>query len=226
MVSNKSLAVLIVAAVVLSLGGTIFNLSKLDDIRTKNYLPAEKYTGLATGQLNLSITSTASCAVDTNVSFGSSGQPTGTYSLTTDKNNSIVTTFEDCLDASLNNNCKGLQINNTGNVNLNITFNSDSNASTLLTSQTNLDITDFRYYVVNGTAGGNLSNGCLNITNGSTQIAGTQLNVLQATTQTICQNLTYTDGSDIMHVEFNITLEPDIYPSTKTAIITITCAQN
>jgi hypothetical protein len=215
--SNKSLALLLVGAILLSLGGTIVSL---------NQLTKSGATGLATGQLNLSITSTASCAVDTNVSFGTSGQPTGTYSLTTDRNNSLTTSFQDCLDSSLSNSCKGLQINNTGNVNLNITFNSDSNASTLLVSQTNLDITDFRYTVRNGTAAANTSNGCQNITNHSTQIDNVPLNVIQATTQKICENLTYTDGSDIMHVEFNITLEPDIYPSTKTAIITVTCAQN
>jgi hypothetical protein len=226
MVSNKALAALIVATVVISLGGTILSLNKLDSMRHTQKVGIREFTGLATGQLNLSIGSSASCNVDTNVSFGSGVQPSSTYRLTTDKNNTATTTFQDCLDNSLNQNCKGLQINNTGNVNLNITFSSNANASTLLVSQTNLDISDFMYYIVNGTAAANTSQGCRNITNHTAQIAGMHLYVQESTTEKICENLTYNDGSDTMHIEFNVTLEPDVYPSTKTAIITITCAQN
>ena len=225
MVSNRNLAFLIIAAVVISLGGTLISLDRLDKLPIPGTGQQKGFTGLATGQLNLSISSNAACHIDTNVSFGTSGQPAATYSLTTEKNNSAggLTTFEDCTEQAGADNCKGLQINNTGNVNINVSFASDSNASTLLVSQLNLDATDFRYFVVNGSNIGNASNGCLNLTNLTAQIERLPLNVVQAANQMICANLSYTDGTDVMHMEFNITIEPDIYPSTKTAVITITC---
>ena len=230
MVSNKSLAVLIIAAVVISLGGTIINLNKLNQFYSlKNQESSNKeFTGLATGTgyVNLSITSSARCGVDTNVSFGSSGQPSVTYSLTSDKDNSLTTTFQNCTDAASTNNCKGIQINNTGNVNLNLTFTSNVDATSLLGSQTGLSSADFRYWIINGSTTTNASQGCRNFTNGTTQLtAGTQIN-MPTYEQQICNNLTFTDGNDVMHLEFNVTLQPDILPTTKTATLTFNCQQN
>ncbi len=212
-ITNKSLAFFLVAAIIVGLGGTIITLNQINPDGT---------TGLVTGtgRVNLSISSNANCRVDTNVSLGSGSQPSSTYSLTTDKNNAAIG-FQNCLDAATEG-CQGLQVNNTGNVHLNISFTSDVTATTFLGSQTNLDTTDFRYYIINGSATLNTSQGCINITNGTNQIQGTQLNII-TTNSLICANLTYTDGADTLHMEFNITLEPDIAPGTKQAMITVTC---
>src|SRR4030066_277530 len=64
--SNKSLALLLVAAIIISLGGTMISLNKLNEMGV---------TGLVPGQVTLAITSNMSCNVDSNVSFGSGGQP-------------------------------------------------------------------------------------------------------------------------------------------------------
>jgi hypothetical protein len=203
--SNRSLALLLVAAIVVSLGGTIISLNQL----------GSGATGLATGsgRVNLSVTSTAACKADTNVSFGTGNQPASTIILSSDSNNAG---FSDCSDGAGSNICKGLQVNNTGNTDLNISFNSNANAITLLVSQTGLDVTDFIFYSRNGTFAGT-NPGCRNFT------ANTSGNVYQSTELLLCRNLTYNDGTDILTMEFNITLEPDVSPGTKEAIITITC---
>jgi hypothetical protein len=210
--TNKALALLLLTAIVIGLGGTIMVLNKI----------SSGSTGLVTGtgRVNLTINSTTNCVIDTNVSIGAGVQPLTTYSLTTDKDNTVYG-FQSCLDAA-SVSCQGLQINNTGNQNLNVSIRSDSAASSFLGSQTGLGAEDFRYYIINGSAIGNASQGCRNITNGTAAIPGIQFNV--GTTDTlVCNNLTYADGTDTMHVEFNITLENDISSGAKAAIITVTC---
>jgi hypothetical protein len=213
--SNRALALILVAAIVMALGGTIITLNQINP---------DGATGMVSGsgKVNLSISSNANCRVDTNVSLGTGSQPGSQYILSTDRDNTALG-FQSCLDAA-SAGCQGLQINNTGNVHLNISFSSDVDASTFLVSQTGLDATDFRYYLVNGSAAINASVGCRNITNMTAQTAGIPFNVATSNTL-ICRNLTYTDGQDTMHLEFNITLEPDVLPGTKNAILTITCEQ-
>ncbi|MBN1792648.1 hypothetical protein JW826_03105, partial [Candidatus Woesearchaeota archaeon] len=58
--SNKSLSLLLVAAIVISLAGTITTLNRING----------GVTGLAAGNVTLTIGSTEACEVETNVSFG------------------------------------------------------------------------------------------------------------------------------------------------------------
>src|SRR4030043_349020 len=137
--SNKSLALLLVAAIVISLGGTMISLNKLN----------QGYTGLATGKVELEVTQNASCNVDRNVSFGSSGKPTVTTVISTETTNA-GTNFSDCTSGSFG--CRGLEINNTGNVDLYINYTSNFNATGLL--QGNYADTYFMTESKNGTVTG------------------------------------------------------------------------
>jgi hypothetical protein len=203
--SNKSLALLLVAAIVISLGGTMISLNRLNEAG---------FTGLVGGSVNLTISSNASCTVTNNVSFGTAGQPGSAVNLSTERDNT-PNNFNNCLTG----NCEGIEINNTGNVNLRVNFTSNVNATGLLVQQTGLDPTDFIYTVINGTDSGG-EPGCIlnswnwtNVTN-------------SATPSNICSNLTFDNNNDIVTMEFNVTIESDILAGTKQALLTINCGQN
>jgi hypothetical protein len=205
--SNKSLALLLVAAIVISLGGTLISL---------NQLSQEEISGLATasGKVNISVTTNASCTIDSNVSFGSAGQVLTPTVLSTNSSNS-GSGYADC---TTNSACSGMTINNTGNVNVNVTFYSGSGGATFLGTADS----DFTYNTYNGTginSSGYPDPGCKTIT------PGTWSTVPTAETK-ICDNLTAADAADMMVIEYNITLYPTTPPGIKTATITVNCAMN
>jgi hypothetical protein len=206
--SNKSMALLLVAAIVISLGGTMISLNRLNEAGV---------TGLVGGSVNLTISSNASCTVSNNVSFGTAGQPGTAVNLSTERDNTGAG-FSNCVTA----NCTGIEINNTGNVNLLVNFTSNVNATGLIVQQTGLDPTDFQYIVTNGTDSGG-EPGC----GGGSAQNWTWYNVSNsATPSNICSNLTFGDANDIVTMEFNVTLETDVISGTKTALLTINCGQN
>ena len=206
--SNKSLALLLVSAIVLSFAGTLISLDKLNN----------GLTGLATGtgKVNLSVEGSAACTVVTNVSFGGSIAPSSESYLTTDTQN--FGTFQNCTDTATVDNCKGLTLNNTGNTNVTVTYNSSVNATGFLIAQTGLSDNDFQWTFRNGTYDESNA-GCLVPGNTSGNVTNTVL-------YNICNRLTnnaYLTGATAITMEFNITLEPDISQGQKNAIITFEC---
>jgi hypothetical protein len=205
--SNKSLALLLVSAIVISLGGTIITLNNL----TKG----TELTGFAVGNVSLGMATSAACAVNSNVSFGSA---TYSYTNTTTLSTNAINTgpgFNDCLT---NVACTGMVINNTGNVHLAVSLQSNLNASTMLGGPAATN-DDFQFAVFNGTNGANADGGC---------VIGMQSawNYTNETDRSICTNFTYFDSADAMIVEYNVTIDQNTPPGAKTSIITITCAQN
>jgi len=206
--SNKSLALLLVAAIVVSLGGTLISLNKLNQ---------QGATGLAAGEVNLTITSNTSCNIDTNVTFGTSGKPGGLWILSTNGTNTGYGAFSDCLATAA---CYGMQINNTGNTNINITLLTNYNASTFLGGpQATVD--DFQGLAVNGTASGysTVRPGCRGLNESWFYINET------VRPMHICTNLTWQDANDMLTIEYNVTIDVDTPAGGKTATITITCTQ-
>ena len=206
--SNRSLALLLVAAVIVNLGGTMVSLNKLNH---------QGVTGLALGEVELSITTNASCAVLTNISFGT-GSPQA-LTLSTDTANSP---YNNCATSNL---CQGLVINNTGNVNLNVSMQSNVTGSTLLAGQSGAADSEFQWTEKSGnvtatTANGTFS-GCMRLltSNYSWYPVNTSANP-------ICYNLTFAKDADAMTAEFNITIEPTLPPGPRSAGLTVTCAQN
>ena len=204
--SNKSLALLLVAAIIISLGGTMISLNKLNEMGV---------TGLVPGQVTLAITSNMSCNVDSNVSFGSGGQPASSITLSTTKSN-VAYNFTDCTSGNA---CKGIQINNTGNVNIKVNFSSNVDGASLLGGSHIAG--DFNYTAINGTAETvPTESGCVGTgTNMGTWAA------VPTTNTSICTNISYTDATDMVSLEFNVTINQNTPPGTKTATIVINCAQ-
>ena len=227
MVTNKTLALFIIVTVIVSLGGTLLSLNKLQEISQVKYLPIKQVTGNANaqGQVQLAISSNISCNVDSNVSFGSSGLLGSVITISTMKDNTAISNFSNCQPGISP--CAGIQINNTGNVNINVSFYSSANGTTLLGLGTVEG--DFNYTVLNGTLAGPATEpGCrgdIGYPGGGGSI---WYNVPQGVGNTtrICQNLTYNDSADAITMEFNVSITPTTTIGTKNATIYITCAQN
>ena len=203
--TNKSLALLLVAAIVISLGGTLISLNKLSQ---------QGLTGLAAGTVVLNVSENMSCTISSNVSFGTStAQILTIVNLSTNGSNSNG--FNDCTS---NDACRGMMINNTGNVNVNVTFKSDVNGTTLLGGP-GASPASFNYSAVNGSNNGALLPGC----NSGLKTAWGYVN---ETTTTICTNLTSLSTNNVMTIEYNVTIDANTPATYKTATITITCARN
>ena len=67
-ISNKTLTILLVIAIAVSLGGAFTSLSRLAAISA---LPITGFATSGTGKVNLSITETTSVAISGNIDFGS-----------------------------------------------------------------------------------------------------------------------------------------------------------
>jgi hypothetical protein len=203
--SNKSLALLLVAAIVISLGGTLISLNRLSQ---------QGLTGLAAGTVVLNVSENMSCTIGSNVSFGiSTSQILAQTNISTNSANSNG--FNDCTG---NDACRGMMINNTGNVNVNVTFYSSANGTTLLggPGATNAS---FQYSIVNGSFNGAALPGC----NSGLKTAWGYAN---ETITTICTNLTSLSTNNVMTIEYNVTIDANTPTGYKTATITITCARN
>jgi hypothetical protein len=212
--SNKSLALLLLAAVVISLGGTLISLQKIDQLTGQQ--PTDQVTGKATaaGTTNLSIDAAAGCTVDTSVDFGTGAAQAAT--LTTDTSN--PGTFNDCTDGNAV--CHGMQLNNTGNTNLTVNLSSDVDGAAFLGGTATA--ADFQYAVRNGTFGG-ADGGCFDTT-GTTGFLPSYADV-PTTNNTICSNLRYEEGQDMITLEYNVTIDTGTPSGDKTATITFDCQQ-
>ena len=215
MVSNKTLALFIIVTVIISLGGTLLSLNMLQDLsQSRQFIPSKQVTGLASGTVELNISTNMSCVIASNVSFGAStGQILTTVNLSTNLAN--TNGFNNCASDPT---CMGMMINNTGNVNVNVTFKSDVNGTTLLGGP-GASPASFNYSVANGSNNGALLPGC----NSGLKTAWGYVN---ETITTICTNLTATSTNKVMTIEYNATIDANTPTGLKTATITITCAQN
>jgi hypothetical protein len=216
--SNKSLALLLVIALVISLGGTLISLTKISEIRQVKPLPQKIVTGLTTGAGKVEVTlgSLTACNVDTNVSFGT-GMPTGTLILSTaDDTGANASGFNNCSDSTPSPCYRGMQINNTGNSYIVVNFSSDKNASGLLGDSSPL--TGFTYDIRNGTFKTTLAVGCI-------AVLGTSGSINLNTNYTVCGNLSYITGADTVSIGYNITINETTPKSSKQANIIISCSQ-
>ena len=217
--TNKSLALLLIAAIVISLGGTIISLNKLSQVPVTRPI-ALSGTGraAATGNVSLVIGTNASCNIDANVSYGT-GAATVNRTLSTDASNAFDGWT--CVGTTYGSGCSGMVINNTGNVLLNVSYNSSVNGTGLLLSAGQNE-NDFTYTVDDTTEPATAdSNSCLldpvtdwanvNYTNGNNG-------------SNICSSLNFTANSSIT-IDYNVTVTSDTTPGIKSATIYIACTQ-
>ena len=132
--SNKTIATLLVVAIIISISGTLISLQKLSNLGVSGFATS------GTGVANLTISSSRSITVTTNLIDFGSGYPATSETCVMESNrtsapaNCIGTTNAPIKwsDSSLP--APYFIINNTGNINTNVTFNASADASTWIGS--------------------------------------------------------------------------------------------
>ncbi|MGM5488243.1 MAG: hypothetical protein ACQESG_04805 [Nanobdellota archaeon] len=195
-ISNKTVILSVIVAVVISLGGTSFVLMKLADMQD-----IMRITGLATdGYVQININETLLIDVDpthNTINFGTCSPPIGgaeTISSEMDPTQ-VNATNVDCWSSNLP---AYIKIENQGNVDVNLTFTSDANGADLL-GGTNPHL---YYYAHNDTA----DPGCA----GTLQSTTNEITDNTETTEyAVCSNLTKGSPSPAVQFNINITIPQD-----------------
>jgi hypothetical protein len=199
-ISNKALAIFLLAAVVVSMGGTIASLNQLQKVKSLEQPEQPIPTAFATsanGNVSLNIQGSLSITTaDSNtINFGSCSPLSGVAGIINSENASTTNTSQICPSFVQNN----ISVRNDGNVNANVTVRPSAigaaQAGSFLTSGTLASA--IGYMTVQGGRGG-YSNGCM----GGFQalyvnFSSTVNNV------TTCNNLTYgaVNNSVLLHTQ-------------------------
>jgi hypothetical protein len=189
-ISNNTLAWLVVAAVVVSLGGTIISLSMLEDNKLTGFA-----TSNATGNVSVTVGSTTSLTFAIgNLNLGS-GSVDGAY------NNCTIYVNSSTLNATNKNaGCTGFEnstwplvIENNGNTVLNVTLNFSANASTFIGGAAVTP--QFQFIVYQNESGScNALNSSLNATFVEVTAAMVGQNML------VCTGLNWTNTNDTIAI--------------------------
>ncbi len=226
-ISNKTLAILLVMAIVISLTGTVISLNKIGRIRIAN----PEATGAATtgtGAVNLTISMTAAITLVNNTVFWGSGYVNGT---TITSNCSLDTSTlvpergrastgglggGGCVDFS--GNIDGIVLENSGNTDLIVYFNSSRNATEFLNNATDSEVKPkFMWKIANGEPGA-----CKGILGPTAWVEMNNTN--QTPLATICTQLDSGDSSDRLNISFNITFHRNISAGEHNTTLTIAAA--
>lgn len=200
-VTNKTLGLLLIAAIVVSLGGTFVSLNRLGGVSTTGYA-----TNNQTGTVNLTVDSALSIVVnDNNINFGSC----------TPANYPIVLDSNASSGAANNTFCSSgvfpdkLIVENDGNTDANVTVRSTHNGTTLFDTSTG----GLAYKIGNGT-----NPGCY----GTMQASYLNFTITNGTDSTYknpgCSNLSFNDANDEIQLFAQIVLPPST-TSANTATI-------
>ncbi|MEM4268074.1 MAG: hypothetical protein QXK37_04575 [Candidatus Woesearchaeota archaeon] len=220
-VSNKTIAILLVGAIIVSLTGTLISLNKISQIRPLQPLRGPpQITGMLwqeNGSVTVQIQSGASLRVARNIDFGQiSPNSTGPISISSDIDlNGRGGTY----DCSIVANCSGLEIENDGNTWINVTMNSTWGAEQLIGGASPA----IYFYVASGNSSSTRGEqGCSNTIYGSGWtpfVANTSYVICNGSSEN--QGLNYTDSpkSDKLTVEFNLTIPSDATVGARTAYI-------
>ena len=206
-ITNKTLAVFLVVAVVISVGGTILSLDRIGNLRIQT-------TGFATsstqGNATINVTSQTSIRFSINsVDFGAgSVNTTGGYNnCTMSLNDTAVFTKVGCLSFNANNAAgPSFVIENDGGTYVNLTLNSTKNAASFI-GGTN---PAFEYAIYQ-----NETSSCkLSIYNES------NVSTVAANVVNICQNLSYLDTEDTLRIYVRVRIPYDAPIVATTATFT------
>ncbi|MFH1849776.1 MAG: hypothetical protein ABH879_06335 [archaeon] len=206
-VSNTALSILLIVAVCMSIGGTLLSLSFISKLRE---VPPG-ITGFAasdTGTANISIIGAASIQINNNIDFGAGTVSSDDAHLThvDTETTDNYGTFNNCSSSHTHPECRGLEVENDGNLRVNVTMSASLDDDTFFSG--NPAQSGFDFFVKQGNRTGGEENSCKNITGGYnlTPLSWTDI---PTTARLICGNLSYSDGNDTMLVEFNVTIPTD-----------------
>jgi len=232
-ISNKTLAFLLVGAIVVSLFGTFISLNRLDNIGPSGLRQITgMYTDSTTGTVQLNVQGDIAFSVVNSVNFGDVTPITGTLMNITTDNINAQGQGNDCTTGA---NCMALEIQNDGNEVINLTFNVSTNAAGLIGGSAPA-APGFYFYARNGNrtgvaaspgCTGNMSYGRNNLglgagTNWQSISTGANYSIcVTNNTLAFTNGLNFTSGFDMVSIEFNLTIPADAVQGAKTATITI-----
>ena len=128
-VSNKTLSILLVLAIIISLGGTIVSLNRLANLRQNTVIGFATSSGL--GNVTLDITDVTSITLPiANISFGS-GYANGSGFCVLSTTNASNHTYYNCSGFYNETIPSPIKIENNGNKNVTVDFNLSTNATNL-----------------------------------------------------------------------------------------------
>lgn len=208
-ISNRGLAVLLVLAIVVSIGGTLISLNRIGTGIT-GYVTQ---TGTAT--LNI-LELVQITLTDASVDFGTcalNASTVLTYISNSTNNQSLEDPASQCSFPS------GVPdvftLENTGNKNVNLTIKSDISAAEFVNAPSN-DLKTFAFagMPISGTN----ENGCV----AGLQTSFTNFTLGEPEEYLLCNNFTTTTDADEIAIAFRVTLPPDAASGQRMATITIT----
>lgn len=189
-VSNKTLAVMLLAAIVVSLGGTFISLNKLGSISTTGYQTF--------GTVELNISTSLSITTDgTNIDFGACSLGTDAAGITINSETAQGNVADSCADYVTP---TYISIRNNGNLNAEVTFNvtdvgTGQGGTFLNTGDTNSSIA----YKLQNIATGAYQPGCA----GTMSSDNVYVNFSNTNEIGVCTNLT-TGTDSIMRTDYEI----------------------
>lgn len=203
-VSNKTLASLLVLAIVASLGGTLLVLDSESPVFVTGFATEES------GTVNLTIQGAISIDLTENTALN-----WGTVVFNTTTVDPICTLNSDGSSAD-GNNCTsyssvatGMIIQNTGNIDVNVNMTSSDAAATFLGGTG--DAFNYKTSTYTGNARGGCQTGAV-----------ASYTAVTTATQVACTNLTFGNTEDEMEVDFEVSVSPDTAQGEHSATLTFT----
>ena len=229
-VSNKTVVMLLIATVVVSLGGAYISLNA---VSTKlSGIGVGPITGFATIPNG---TATLTISLVSSIQFSQPTVAFGTGSINTTLGNCTLSTTNanngaGCVDFSEVGN--GFTIENDGNTNLSITLSASANAATFIGDGASL-------FLWNVTV--NESGSCVNATGDRKAVEPNTTNLrcggetdgacggifeaVSTTTKNICPSLLFDDANDALNIDINVSIPVTAPAGAKSATLTITGAR-
>ena len=210
-ITNKTLAFFLVAAIVVSVVGTMTSLNKIDRFQTESG-PA----GLATtdtGNVSLYVNRTASIVFrNATINWGSGYVNISSSGVTNcvmdTKGGAGTVTTPDCEEFTPQ---TGLHIENDGNLDVNLTFNFSGNNTIIGDTADGLNMpASWQFNVSNGSAAGACSNYALKPSGNWVNITGTHVSY----GVTVCDNFTW-ETNDRFRIDFRVLIPDNTESGTK-----------
>jgi hypothetical protein len=217
-ISNKTLAWMVVVAIVVSFAGTLLSLSKLEG--TNNLIGYATVNDSANAQVQISSQAGLTFSVSA-LAFGS-GSVNGTApyqcNLTINKSTSPNILKDGGCSGFADTNTGGpLTLENTGNVQLNVTLNFSADANNFIGgyADVNNPAPSFLFSVSE-----NETSSCTSIN--ATLAGWTEVQNTTLSTYGICNGMDYVAGSDSLSIGIKVRIPSNANQGTKTVYITAT----
>ncbi len=211
-ISNRTLAILLIAAIAISLGGTMLSLNRLAGLSRQPQI-----TGFATnptGTAKVNVTSTASLrfsvpTLNFGIGYVNTSDSNQYCSMASGNGAGSKDGVHKCVNFNAANTFNSLEIENDGNRNLTLTLNSNKAASTFIGGSS----PGFMFYTTN-----NDTSACPDPEPDvwSDVNASAEMNICQGT------GLDYLDSKDSMDIHLNITIPYNSLTGEQTVTLTVT----